>query len=97
MTISTTQDAEELYGSSTWLCDYIVQHQVAVLKPREVVDFGAGAGKKGRLVRGALGDACTLVAVEGFERSAKMLADQGLYNRVDTFLMQQWVEADAGH
>lgn len=55
--ISTTQDAEELYGFSTWLCDYIVQHQVAVLKPREVVDFGAGAGKNGRLVRGALGDA----------------------------------------
>ncbi|MCI0591224.1 MAG: hypothetical protein L0Y67_06440 [Gammaproteobacteria bacterium] len=90
------QNTVEQYGSSTWLCDYIVEHQLRLLQPKEVVDFGAGGGKNGLLVRRALGNESKLIAVEGYEKSARMLAERGGYDRVDTGLLQDWVRSDAG-
>jgi hypothetical protein len=83
-------------GASTWLCDYIVEQQLRQLKPKEVVDFGAGAGKNGQLTRRALGSSCKTIAVEGFERTAAQLKERGIYDRVDTALLQQWVDHDDG-
>jgi hypothetical protein len=85
------------YGSSTSLCDYIVLHQLELLRPKDVVDFGAGAGKNGRLVRRALGEACRIIGVEGFSECAKMLAGQGEYDRVDAMLLQDWISRESQH
>jgi hypothetical protein len=41
-------------GASTWVCDYILEYQLASLRPTEAVDFGAGGGKNGRIVRNVL-------------------------------------------
>jgi hypothetical protein len=89
-------DHTQQAGASTWLCDYIVKQQLASLRPTEVVDFGAGAGKNGRIVRSVLGTNCKLIGVEGFERSASLLREQGIYDRVDTSLLQEWVGRDSG-
>jgi hypothetical protein len=87
----------ERYGTSTSVCDYIVQHQIKACRPASVVDFGAGAGKNGHLVRGALPAAsCSLTAVEGFEGAARMLEQGGVYDRVECALIQDWVERDGG-
>jgi len=85
----------EQYGASTWLCDYIVAQQLRALAPREVVDFGAGAGKNGELVRQVLGRDCRLIAVEGFEKTAKMLRGGSIYDQVDHCLLQEWVDRNA--
>ncbi len=92
----TLSESSKQYGSSVVICDYIVKHQLKVLKPSEVVDFGAGGGKNGQLVREVLGRNCQLTAVEGFTNSAKMLAEQKVYDRVDTALLQEWAEQDTG-
>src|SRR5262245_12120377 len=84
----------ERYGSSTSLCDHIVVHQLRQLQPKEVVDFGAGAGKNGNLVREALGTKCRLVGVEGFERAASALVASGTYDQVEHALLQDWVDRD---
>jgi hypothetical protein len=78
------------------VCDYIVAQQLAALRPREVVDFGAGGGKNGRIVRSVLGKDCALIGIEGFERSARTLREQGIYDRVDAALIQDWVQRDSG-
>jgi hypothetical protein len=91
-----TPNEGEQTGASTWVCDYIVAQQLAALRPREVVDFGAGGGKNGRIVRGVFGRDCTLIGIEGFERSARTLRELGIYDRVDAALIQDWVERDSG-
>jgi hypothetical protein len=60
------------------------------------VDFGAGGGKNGRLVRSVAGARCTLVAVEGFTPTARMLRERGIYDRVDTALIQDWLARNTG-
>lgn len=92
---SSAEDKEQA-GASTWVCDYVVRQQLAALRPSEVVDFGAGAGKNGVIVRSVLGSGCKLIAVEGFERSANMLREQGIYDRVDASLLQEWLVRDSG-
>jgi hypothetical protein len=79
------------YGASTWICDYLVEHQLAKLRPATIVDFGAGAGKNGLLAKKALGTASKLIAVEGFARTAEMLQQMGPYDRVDQALIQDWL------
>jgi hypothetical protein len=93
--MDATSNVEE-GGASTWLCDYIVEQQLRHLRPDDLVDFGAGAGKNGRLARRALGTDCKTIAVEGFERTAATLKERGIYDRVDTALLQQWVDNDEG-
>lgn len=85
------------FGSSATLCDFALLNQLAKLKPRSVVDFGAGAGKNGKIVRQVLGADCEIVAVEGYEPAANSLRSHGVYNRVDYSLLQDWVDKDPGH
>lgn len=90
----TGEEVEAQHGSSTSLCDYIVEHQLDLIRPRAVVDFGAGGGKNGRLVRAILGTKCKLIGVEGFQPAADRLAEVGDYDRVDRALLQDWVGRD---
>jgi hypothetical protein len=56
---------EQRYGSSVSVLDYIVRHQIEGIKPRNIVDFGAGGGKNGRLIKNILGKNCSITAIEG--------------------------------
>lgn len=88
----TENDSENpRYGSSSSLCDYILEHQLEELRPRHIVDFGAGGGKNGRIARRILPDHVRLIAVEGYEKTAQMLSADGPYNRVYHSLIQDWV------
>lgn len=82
------------YGSSLNFGNYILKHQLDVIQPRSIVDFGAGAGKNGRIVRQILPDNVKLVAVEGCEKTALMLTNKGQYNEVNGSLIQKWVLSD---
>jgi 2-polyprenyl-3-methyl-5-hydroxy-6-metoxy-1,4-benzoquinol methylase len=64
------------------------------LQPFSVVDFGAGGGKNGKLVRQILQDKVELIAVEGSEKTAKMLSNEGPYEKVSCALIQDWVFQD---
>ena len=82
--------AEQQYGSSVSLCDYILKHQLEEIKPRQIVDFGAGGGKIGKIARQVLDERVKLIAVEGYEKTAQMLSCQSLYNEVYHTLIQEW-------
>ena len=81
-------------GTSVSLCDYILKHQIEEIQPRQVVDFGAGIGKNGKITRGILAEQVRLTAVEGCERTAEILSAQSLYDEVYYSLIQEWVFKD---
>ena len=82
--------SDQGYGSSSTLCDYVLRHQLQEAAPGSIVDFGAGGGKIGRLVRDTLGGTCRLEAVEGYAPAAQHLAQRGVYDRVHHALIQEW-------
>jgi hypothetical protein len=83
-------DEREQYGSSASFCDYILMHQLTEIKPRQIVDFGAGGGKIGKIVRQVLDENVRLIAVEGCEKTVRMLCSQGVYDEVNHTLIQKW-------
>jgi hypothetical protein len=89
--MSHQKTAHEQYGTSTTVCDYIVVHQLEEHRPATIVDFGAGAGKNGWLARQALGESVRITAVEGFLKTAAMLAQEKTYDQVDGQLIQDWI------
>jgi len=82
---------EQTYGGSVTFCDYILEHQLEAIRPASLVDFGAGGGKNGRIAKQILGEACRLVAVEGFEQTVAMLRTTNLYHEAHCALLQEWV------
>lgn len=89
--------SSEQYGTSLSDCDYIAAHQLAKYQPVSIVDFGAGAGKYGQLVRKVLGRGVQVTAVEGFARTARMLEEQQIYSEVDNRLIQDWLATNSNH
>jgi hypothetical protein len=77
-------------GSSVAICDFVIEEQLRKLAPKSVVDFGAGAGKNGIIVRRIVPE-CELVAVEGYEPAVQSLRTGGVYNKVHHALLQEWV------
>ena len=86
---------EQQHGGSVKLCDFVLKHQLEELQPLQVVDFGAGGGKNGRIARRILQDSVKLIAVEGSEITTKMLSDEGPYDEVYNALIQDWVFKDS--
>lgn len=91
------ETSPEQYGTSMTVCDYIVAHQLDEQRPASVVDFGAGAGKNGWLTRQALGAGVRITAVEGFPKTAAMLAAEKIYDQVDCQLIQDWIATNRQH
>jgi hypothetical protein len=81
-----------LYGISSSQADFILRHQIAESKPDQIVDFGAGAGKNGRIAREILGKDVKLMAVEGYKKTADMLSELTLYDEVHHCLIQNWID-----
>jgi hypothetical protein len=81
-------------GASNSLTDYIVEQALRDIRPRSWVDFGAGAGKYGQMVKRVLGEDCRLTAVEGYAPTVAYLRDAKIYETVHESLLQNWL-ADA--
>jgi hypothetical protein len=81
--------SEAQLGSSATLCDYILQNQIGKLEPKSVVDFGAGGGKNGRIVRRVNHD-CNLIGVDGYEPAAKKLNEGDVYSSAQHLLIGDW-------
>jgi hypothetical protein len=94
--MSSIVDAKQELGSSETILDYVLRHQIVEAQPGTVVDFGAGGGKNGRIAREALGGGVRITAVEGFERTARMLAVDGPYDEVRPMLIEEWIRTDSG-
>jgi hypothetical protein len=92
--VSENSSVGQQYGSSSSLGDYILKHQLEELRPLNIVDFGAGGGKNGRMARQILPQAVKLIAVEGCEKTAQMLSAEGPYDEVSCSLIQEWVFND---
>jgi hypothetical protein len=86
-----TDTHSQRYGASVPLLDYVLREQVARARPRTVVDFGAGGGKNGRLLREILGESVRLIAIEGCAATAQMLQGAKLYDEVHCRLLQDWL------
>jgi Methyltransferase domain len=85
-------------GRSASLCDFELLHQLETLQPKSVVDFGAGGGKNGRLIRQVLGKQCRIIAVEGFEPTVRHLRQLGEpYDEVHHALLQEWLASSSEH
>ncbi len=93
--MSYQDTVEQQFGSSVSYCDYILAQQLEVLRPTHIVDFGAGGGKNGRIAREVLQSDVRLVAVEGSEKTASMLRNEGPYDEVHHALLQDWVRKDS--
>lgn len=79
------------YGTSSTILDYVLQHQVKKVSPTKIVDFGAGGGKNGKLIREILGSECKLTAIEGCEHTVRMLNEVNIYDEVCHDLIQNWI------
>ena len=51
MDLIKSSELEQTAGISATYLDYVIEDQLKRITPKTVVDFGAGAGKIGRLVR----------------------------------------------
>lgn len=86
-----------VYGFSSPLCDYIIRHQIEMIQPRSIVDFGAGAGKVGKIEKEVLDHNYKILSVEGNYKTAQMLVREGPYHEVSNNLIQDWIEANSDH
>jgi hypothetical protein len=78
-------------GGSLAQKDPYVTAQLLAIRPAAVVDFGAGAGKMGRLCREALGDSVRLTGVEGCPSTVEILKEARIYDAVEGALLQEWI------
>ncbi len=69
-----------------------VREQIRMIRPKSVVDFGAGRGKMGMLCRDLRGDDVALTAIEGCPRTVALLERSHIYNSVHEALLQDWID-----
>ncbi len=75
--------------SSDLIVDY-VRTQISMMQPHRVVDFGAGLGKMGRIVREAVPQA-QITAVDGCKLTAGELAQAKVYDHVHIDMLESWI------
>ena len=88
--MSNTECKKQEYGSSVSYLDYVFKNQLEKIKPQQIVDFGAGGGKNGKIARQIYAKDTYLVAVEGCENTASNLTKQSTYDKVCHSLIQEW-------
>jgi len=88
----STDENRNQFGSSANYLDYVLLHQLAEFAPKRIVDFGAGEGKNGKLIRSVFKNDCEIIAVEGYEPTANMLKTAGIYDEVHHSLIQKWLQ-----
>jgi hypothetical protein len=84
---------EPQYGDSLDYLDKYVAGQIIIIRPDTVVDFGAGGGKYGKMLRNIPEcKNCKIIAVEGYLPAVEHLKSLGLYDSVENILIQKWVD-----
>ena len=77
--------------------DDVLQRQLLTIRPQRIVDFGAGAGKNGQIIKQMLGDSVHTIAIDGFQPTVEMLQASGIYSEVRHILIQDWLESNTEH
>mgnify|MGYP006305959775 CR=1 FL=1 len=78
-------------GSSSSALDYVLREQIKAIQPKTVVDFGAGGGKIGKIVREIMGNRCTITAVEGYAITVENLKASKVYDNVHYCLLEDFL------
>ncbi|CAM3681114.1 class I SAM-dependent methyltransferase [Roseateles saccharophilus] len=73
--------------------DSFAHHLIGWLGPQRAIDFGAGAGKYGRMLRAAA-PGCHIVAVEPEASYAERFGLAGLYDEVQPLTAHDWMAAN---
>ena len=89
--MSNSKGKDHEHGTSVSYLDYVLKNQLERIKPRQIVDFGAGGGKNGLIARHIFDNDVHLIAVEGFENTVSVLTAQNTYNKVYHSLIQEWI------
>lgn len=82
-------------GTSDDIVAGYVRDQIRMIRPKSVVDFGAGRGKMGMLCRDLWGDDVTLTAIEGCTQTVALLERSRIYNQVHEGLLQDWIDRNS--
>jgi hypothetical protein len=84
---------EPQYGKSIDCLDKYVASQIIIIRPDTAVDFGAGGGKYGKMIR-SIPECknCKIVAVEGYLPTVEHLKSLGIYDSVENILIQKWFD-----
>src|SRR5688572_29064891 len=84
--------SEARLGASAALCDFVTENQIRKLAPHSIVDFGAGGGKYGRLIRKALGKSPKIIGVDGYQPAVDALREGGVYDGASCKLLENWLD-----
>ncbi|MFH1691145.1 MAG: radical SAM protein [Candidatus Omnitrophota bacterium] len=79
-------------GTSRDLLDDFVQQAIKKIAPRTVIDFGAGKGKYGFLLRSSLSERFFIAAVEIYKPLYKILSEIKIYNSVSHCDLLKWLK-----
>src|SRR5688500_4610268 len=84
--------SEAQLGSRAAVCEFVTESQISKLAPQSIVDFGAGGGKYGRLIRKALGKSPRIIGVDGYRPAVDALREGGVYDGASCKLLQDWLD-----
>lgn len=84
-------------GGSIDALDEFTKREIQHIAPKTVVDFGAGQGKYGLLLRDLFGSGVRTLAVEAFPDSAKRLRQSGIYDDVVCQELESWCQENHSH
>lgn len=79
-------------GGSWGLTDDVAKLQLKRISPASVIDFGAGLGKYGLMVREVLGKNVMISGIEIFKKSVEWLESEGIYNDVENIDLVDWYD-----
>jgi len=81
------------FGNSLNILDDCVISQIIKINPSTIVDFGAGSGKYGKIIRKIYKNKKKeIFAVEGFKPTVDFLKSENIYDSVHHSLIQDWVK-----
>lgn len=69
-------------GGSWGLTDSFAEIVIKHIQPAQIIDFGAGMGKYGKMIRAILGANVYILAIDIFEKSVEWLKPQLIYSQV---------------
>lgn len=79
-------------GTSHPTMDFFVEEQIKKINPAKIVDFGAGTGKYGIMLRKIYGKKADITAVEIFTKTCNFLKKNKIYNCVVRSSILDWLK-----
>jgi len=78
-------------GKSSHILDQYIKQQIKKIQPKTVVDFGAGKGKYGRMIRNLFKNKVNITAVEIYPPSIRFIKQQKIYDNVNKSDLINWL------